>query len=132
LTVRPDGFRCIIGTARHTKGSLDVSAALSTDRWPARMLLVALMVPSLAACWLAAKSTYDVATDRFLSFSNPYTSAALLAVVVVALATVAWLAIVTWNSQPPRRRLIVAYALACTVLWTAAVVLALSVVDNSY
>ncbi len=99
----------------------------------ARMLLAVLMVPNLAACWLAAKATFDVVTDRFVAFSNLSASGALLAVVVAAVGAVAWLSIATWNGQAPRRvRLVVAYLGACAALWVASVGLALSTVDNSY
>jgi hypothetical protein len=112
---------------------MNMSEARSTRRWPARTLLVALMLVNLAACWLAAKGTFEVATDRYIGFSNPYTAGALLAATTAAVAAAAWLAILAWNSRPPRRlRLSVAYVFACAALWAAAVCLALSTVDNSY
>lgn len=112
---------------------MTVPDTVRTRRWPSRILLVALMVPNLAACWLAAKVACDVATDRYLGFSNLYAAGALLAVVILALATIGWLAIVTWNSAPPQRaRRLVAFSVAGVVLWAAAVILALSVADHSY
>ena len=112
---------------------MDGSEARSTGRWLARALLVVLTVPNLAAGWLAAKCTFNVVTDRFISFSNPYTAGALLTAVAATVVAVVWLSILAWNGQSPRRlRLIVAYGLACAALWAAAVCLALSTVDNSY
>ena len=112
---------------------MSVPDTFPARRWPARLLIAALMAPTLAACWLAAKATYDVATDRFLGFTNPWVAGALLAVAVLALGAVVWLLVVAWNGTPPQRtRRIVASALACMVLWAAAVILALSVLDYSY
>ena len=88
--------------------------------WRIRALLLALMVPNLAAWVLAVWVLVDVATYESVDLQPLWAGAPLLVALLAVSAAILWLALMVWRAPHLHRsQAAVVYALACLTLWSA-------------